>query len=210
MLKYAGYQTACDIAFGVFILTWFGTRHVFYNMICWSLYQDAPIVLPYGCYDTSTGVKLGTDGGIDILSNLMHAYNGKGPVCFNQRSRVLFLCLLLALQVILLVWFTMIMRVAYGVLSGKGADDSRSDDEDDEEEEEEEEERQPSAKKLGKRPSPTRGVKTLKEEEVGVEQLRFVKRTSPPARKARASGISIPGHSDKKELLGRIGCDKPS
>ena len=58
----------------------------------------------------------------------------------------------------------------------------------------------------------TVAVKMPKEEEVGVEQLRFVKRMSPPVsrKKARASGISIPGHTDHKELLGRIGCDKPS
>ena len=40
-----------------------------------------------------------------------------------------------ALQCVLLVWFSMIIKVAYKVLSGAPADDSRSDDEDDEEEE---------------------------------------------------------------------------
>ncbi|KAF2155775.1 longevity assurance proteins LAG1/LAC1 [Myriangium duriaei CBS 260.36] len=203
MLKYAGYQTACDFAFGVFILTWFVARHVFYLMICWSVHSDVPVYIPSGCYDMSTGIRLASDRENEIWNNVMHAYKGKGPVCFSEQIRLSFLGLLLALQALTIIWFTMIMRVAYGVLTGKGAEDSRSDDED--EEEEEEEEVQPSPKKLGKR------VKAPKEEEVGVEQLRFVKRSSPPARrsKTRASGISIPGHGDHKELLGRIGCDKP-
>jgi len=49
-----------------------------------------------------------------------------------------------------------------------------------------------------------------------VEELRFVRRSSSPKQKkaikrskGMSSGISIPGHGDKKELLGRIGCDKP-
>lgn len=210
MLKYAGYQMACDIAFGIFILTWFIARHVMYLMVCWSVYAGLPVGMPYGCYSLSTGAIPGSDGGSDIWSNVMHAYNGEGPVCSNQRIQRTFLGLLLALQALTIIWFTMICRVAYGVISGKGAEDSRSDDED---EGEEDEVAQPSPKQLGKRPDTARSIsgKMLKEEEVGVEQLRFVKRTSPPARrsKARASGISIPGHSDHKELLGRIGCDKP-
>ncbi|GAM82716.1 hypothetical protein ANO11243_007000 [Dothideomycetidae sp. 11243] len=212
-LKYAGYPIACDIMFGVFILTWFVTRHIFFPMICWSVYRDIPVVMPGGCYDPSTRMKDSTNGGNEIWRNIVHAYKGgEGPVCFNEVLRLSYLGLLLTLQLLITVWFTMICRVAYGVLSGKGAEDSRSDDED--EGDEEEEEPQPSPVRLGKRPAQTRtgSGRLPKEEEVGVEQLRFVKRTSPPARrtKARASGISIPGHTDHKELLGRIGCDKPS
>jgi len=43
------------------------------------------------------------------------------------------------LQVLALVWFYMISKVAYKVITGTGAEDTRSDDEDDEEAEEEDE-----------------------------------------------------------------------
>jgi len=64
------------------------------------------------------------------------------------------------------------------------------------------------------------------EEEVDAESLNLGMRrkTSPgggsanstPRRSSRRTGVgratalSIPGHGDSKELLGRIGCDKPS
>ncbi|KAF4548288.1 TLC domain-containing protein 2 [Elsinoe fawcettii] len=201
MMKYVGMQTACDIAFGVFVITWFIARHVIYLAICWSIHADVPEVMPYGCYDLSSGSKLSSGGGDKIWWNVLHAYRGgEGEVCFNNKIRVSFLSLLLALQVLTVIWFGMICRVVYGVLTGKGADDTRSDDEGEDEEEEIEE----------KTPDKHVAIKTPKEEEVGVEELRFKRRSTPPRTrksKGRASGISIPGHSDHKELLGRIGCD---
>lgn len=98
----------------------------------------------------------------------------------------------------------MIMRVAFNVLSGKGADDSRSDDEELVED-------------------TIDGVETGQaldmpplEKEVEIEDLTWNRRSSPirKTRKgktgARTSAISIAGHSEPKELLGRIGCDKPT
>ena len=48
------------------------------------------------------------------------------------------------------------------------------------------------------------------EEEVGVEalDLKGWERRAGVRRPASASGVSLPGHSDRKELLGRIGCEK--
>ena len=227
MLRYAGYQTACDIAFGVFIVTWFITRHVFYLAVCWSLYIDLP--LTYGCYNASTGARVDTENS-SILSNLVHAYssNHSAPVCFNEPLRNTFLSLLLTLQVITILWFGMICRVAYGVLSGKGAEDSRSDDEGEEDEEEEggedediDSDPREKIRDFAQKEPEVRFQPQLppREEEVGVEELKFVKRNSvrkpQPSQaakrsKSRTSGISIPGHGDHKELLGRIGCDKPN
>jgi acyl-CoA-dependent ceramide synthase len=209
LLKYMGMQTACDIAFGVFMLSWFVARHVFYLAVCWSIYADVPVEMPYGCYNAVTGVKTSEDGGNEVLSNVLHAYtSGNADVCFNEKIHYGFLGLLLALQVITIIWFGMICRVAYRVVLGKGADDTRSDDEEEEEEEEEdtlETIRDFSTKEPELRLAP-------QEEEVGVEGLRFTRRPSPAAKrtseKPRASGISIPGNH--KDLLGRIGCDKPA
>lgn len=220
ILRYMGYQTACDIAFGVFIVTWFITRHVYYMLVCWSVYVDLPVGMPYGCYDIATGTSISSDGGTDILSNVLHAYRETSdPVCFNAPIQYGFLALLLALQVLTLIWFGMICRVAYSVVSGQPADDTRSDDEGDEDEEyvqdEEDEYDQRDLIKDFAQKEPelqTARYQQPREEETNVEDLRFVRRPSSKkaARrsKGRASGISIPG--DHKDLLGRIGCDKPS
>ncbi|PNS17994.1 hypothetical protein CAC42_3953 [Sphaceloma murrayae] len=206
MMKYVGMQTACDVAFGIFIVTWFIARHVIYMAVVWSVHKDLPASMIYGCYDLNSNSRHSADGGHDVWINVLHAYrSGEHEVCFNNNIRLSFLGLLLALQGLTVAWFAMICRVAWGVLSGKPADDSRSEDEGEDEEEEEEVEEVPEVKIANKLP------KAPKEEEVGVEELRFTRRSSPRTRKskARASGISIPGHSDHKELLGRIGCDKP-
>lgn len=111
-----------------------------------------------------------------------------------------FLSALLFLQLITIMWFMMILRVAIRVLQGGAAEDVRSDDEGEEEDgvrgnaEEEEEEGKPL------------------EVEAGVEDVDLkawerragVKRTAGSS----SSGISLPGHSDRKELLNRIGCEK--
>jgi len=122
------------------------------------------------------------------------------------------------------LWFAMIMRVVFKVLSGKAADDVRSDDEEEVDEklvEDGDVEMNGSSAPLDKR---------AQEEVVGVEDLTFSCRSRPgsngvPQRgygkggrgskssrggSGRTSGISIPGHGDHKELLGRIGCDKPA
>lgn len=204
-------QTACDIAFGVFVLSWFIARHIFYLAVCWSIYDHVPVEMPYGCYNAVTGAKTSNDGGNVVLSNVLHAYTGSGAdVCFNQKIHYGFLGLLLALQVITIIWFGMICRVAYGVIMGKPADDTRSDDEGEDEEEEEVDTLDTVRNFATKEPELQLAPQ---EEEVGVESLRFNKRRPSPAAKrtstkSRASGISIPG--DHKELLGRIGCDKPA
>lgn len=212
MLKYLNYSTACDIAFGVFMVTWFVARHVFYLLVCWSIHTDVPATMPSGCYSTLTGKKLSSDGGSDVLRHVLQPFRDPGgETCFNENIRWAFLGLLLALQVITLIWFGMIVRVAYKVLKGSSADDSRSDDEGEASEDEIEElevDHPASASVQLKYAQPL-------EEEVGVEELHFARRMSPSTRlyrrsSGRASGISITGHSDRKELLGRIGCDKPS
>lgn len=228
MLRYCGFQTACDVTFGIFIVTWFMARHVLYLAVCWSVYKDLPAEISYGCYDVNTGVRTGDANDFNMLGNVLHAFTSDDiPVCWNQRVTSGFLAGLLVLQGITILWFCMICRVAYGVLSGKAAEDSRSDDEGDDEDGEEEEEdvddlhpidqirdfpEKTPELQMKEQPSTQPAQDAPYEEEVGVEELHFVRRSSPKkgARmsKSRASGISLPG--DHKELLGRIGCDKPS
>lgn len=224
-----GYSTVCDIAFGVFVVSWLLTRHIFYMMVCWSIYAYAPVDMAPGCYlaDSSskqTGFVPASDtaafealGGYSIWSNLLKAYTDRnGPICWNPNIRYYFLGLLLTLQVICVVWFGMVVKVVYRVLSGSGADDVRSDDEGDDEEIEQDPTRSflNAATTCGE--SGMSSLMTPKEEEVGVDALTFARMNGASQRRqakresSRASGISIPGHGDRKELLGRIGCDKPS
>jgi len=131
-----------------------------------------------------------------------------------------FFSLLSALEVLTLIWFGMILKVAYGVLSGKGADDSRSDGEESDVEVEEYEEEDVSLD-LPSTEFSKPEISSLDSDtpDSALEEARGTKRPESPAAAgrgrrtrgaARTSAISIPGHGDRKELLGRIGCDKPS
>ena len=96
------------------------------------------------------------------------------------------------------------------MLRGGDADDVRSDDEADEELDIEVEKFDPSYQVVNDvEPEPE---PQPYEEEVGVEAINLKGRTSNASRYKKSvsssSGVSLPGHSDRKELLGRIGCDK--
>ena len=124
----------CDFAFGVFLVTWVVSRHVVYVSILWSVYHDAPNI--YSCVLVDTGEQVSLDG-ISVLS--AHSL-GSYPdhTCFTKTIHMLFFYLLAMLQVITLVWLYMIGKVAYKVVAGTGAEDTRSDDEDEDEDEDSE------------------------------------------------------------------------
>ncbi|KAF2728769.1 longevity assurance proteins LAG1/LAC1 [Polyplosphaeria fusca] len=222
ILKYLGHSSACDAVFGVFMLSWVATRHVLFILVCWSVYAHAPIDIAPGCYladgtmvPASSTEHYNALGGNEIWTNLVHAYTHRdGAVCSNPTIRFSFLGLLLAIQALCIVWFATIAAIAYDVLAGKGAVDARSEEG---EESEIEEELKPSHANGSDKSSYDFAAPL--EQEVGVESLTFPRKSSPGVKSyrrasnrtgGRSSGISIPGHGDRKELLGRIGCDKPS
>ncbi|KAI0120661.1 TLC domain-containing protein [Xylariales sp. AK1849] len=195
-LKYMGFTTVCDVLFGIFMASWFMARHVFYLMTCWSIYADIPKHIPDACYRGSaqdlTGPFPVPDKG---WAHLFEPFQDPtGTVCWDYQIRWGFLSSLLFLQVITIMWFVLIIRIAIRVLQGGSADDVRSDDEAGEEDETEFEYEE--AEPL--------------EEEVGVEalDLKSWERRAGVKRAASSSGVSLPGHSDRKELLNRIGCEK--
>ncbi|KAJ9155755.1 TLC domain-containing protein [Pleurostoma richardsiae] len=201
-LKYMGYTTACDVGFGIFMLSWLVCRHIFYLMVCYSVWADIPRFIPNGCFSGPHG---NLTGPFSPPANgwgwLVEPFTDpEGTVCFTHGVRYAFLTFLLALQVLTVVWFTMIIRVALRVLNGAGADDVRSDDEEGEEVEAGED-----AEFVYEEAQPL-------EEEVGVEDidLKGWERRAGVRRQASSAstGVSLPGHSDRKELLGRIGCEK--
>lgn len=189
--------------------TWVGCRHVVYLMICWSVYADIPEIINYGCYRGRNGAITGPFPPPNRFSHFLEPFrNPEGVVCWNNGIKWGFLSALLFLQGITIMWFMMIVRVAVSVLRGAKADDVRSDDEGDDEEEILEEKTLGTIKSLDEE-----AELQPYEEEVGVESINLKGRTSNASRyrmgaTTSASGVSIPGHSDRKELLGRIGCDK--
>ncbi|KAB5528930.1 TLC domain-containing protein [Coniochaeta sp. 2T2.1] len=203
-LKYLGYSTLCDIAFGVFMLSWFLARHVLYVAVCYSVWAHSHVIVPYHCFSGSNAELAGpfdppaSRGWLYPLDPLL---SNDGLVCYNNTIKWGFLSALLFLQCITLFWFGMIIRVAVGVIRGQGAEDSRSDDEMDGEESVDEVEAEEKDTEVEAKPL---------EEEVGVEglDLKGWERRAGVKRTAGATGVSLPGHSVRKELLGRIGCEK--
>ena len=197
-LKYTGFNTLCDVMFGVFMVAWFVARHVIYNVALWSVYRDSNTHQPGACFRGSKEQLEGPISPPEGLGYLVEPFlDAQGIVCYNDLVKWVFLVPLLVLQVLIVVWFAMIVRVAARVLRGGSAEDVRSDDEgEDEDEEEEDEFVYEEARPL--------------EEEVGVEDidLRGWERRAGVRRAASSSGVSLPGHSDRKEFLGRIGCEK--
>ena len=206
MLKYLKFQLICDMTFGAFMITWFITRHVLYFMILWSLWVDCPQEIDYGCYYGPNSNLHGPVETPDRFGHLLQPFTDpQGLVCWTPRIMGSFMITLLALQVILMIWFVMICRVAVKVIKGGVAEDSRSDDEGEDDEEEFEMPEKCGTGRLSPRQMPL-------EEEVSIDSINLCcDRGASRGKRFRksggaASGITIP--SDTKDLLGRIGCDK--
>jgi len=106
MLRYLSLPALCDMAFTWWFLSWFVTRHVLFILVIISVARNDFAKTKFGP-DQVRNKDLG---------NLM-SYGFTGS--------------LVAFQIIQMIWFTMICRVAWRVLTGKGAEDVRSDDEGD-------------------------------------------------------------------------------
>lgn len=105
LVRYMGLQTLCDALFGLFMLTWTVMRHVMYIYLIHSCVTQAPKYIAFR-------------SPVDFRSGYV----------FTPRTYYVFITLLCMLQVLLLVWYSMIVGVAYRVLTKAGAADSRSDD----------------------------------------------------------------------------------
>ena len=217
ILKYLNFTTLCDATFGVFMVTWLVARHVLYMAVCWSIYKHIPEEIQYGCY---RGGDLSLEGPLPVPNDFDHLTqpfrDPEGLVCWNDGIKWLFLGMLFALQCVLLVWFSMILKVAYKVVSGEGADDMRSDDED-EEEEEVEEITLPDMAFDSIKSGPEQPLYFEKEVMSTDGDLHFssphagrrspLRRSSKRPGEAHTTSVNLLGHSGSKELLGRIGCE---
>lgn len=116
IFKYFEWNRLCDATFIVFMLTWAVTRHGFFNYILKSAMTSAIELIPLQCY---------------------YDANGELVRCFTPAVHWTLVFLLGVLQIITIFWFFMVLRVAYNVVRGNAATDTRSDDEDTEDEAEE-------------------------------------------------------------------------
>lgn len=161
-------------------------------MICWTIYSDAPGLLTSACFRGTAEDLQGPFPTSNSWSHLLEPFRDPaGMICSNDSIIFGFLSYLLLLEVIMIMWFALIVRVAIRVLKGSSAEDVRSDSEMEEEVIEYAE------------AGPI-------EEEVGVEgiDLKQWERRTGVKRAQNSTGISLPGHSDRKEFLNRIGCEK--
>ncbi|KAH6606979.1 longevity assurance s lag1 lac1 [Trichoderma cornu-damae] len=217
--KYLGYTTLCDYLFGLFVVVWLATRHVFFLMVCYSVYFDTPRIIPRTCFRGSMNNLQGPLPQPGGWSWLLEPFRDpEGLICFNRHIFIGFFTYLVALQGIMMMWSYAILKVALGVLSGKNAEDIRSDDEGEEGEGEEEEEEAEDTvdweysdgrAEPGYEFNPESG---LLEEEAEVDDgvVRAWERRNriSPKRGGSSSGLHLPGQSDRKEFLNRIGCEK--
>ena len=125
-------------------------------------------------------------------------FDQKGTICLDRNIKSIFLGLLLMLQVLSIVWFVMIIKVALSVLKGEAANDTRSGDEDEgKEEEEEEKEEECEVRSNGKPTQSANGKAMASGSETPSRQTGIFQR----------GGIRVPGSRDRKELIGRVGCN---
>lgn len=103
MFGYLGLARLTDATFVFFLVSWLLTRHIGYNAVLWSVVYRLP-ELPYA-WGPAQGV-----------------YN-------TQRVVWTFAALLAAIQAMSCMWFYLAIKVAYKVVNGQPAEDTRSDDE---------------------------------------------------------------------------------
>ncbi|KAI0082466.1 longevity assurance proteins LAG1/LAC1 [Panus rudis PR-1116 ss-1] len=104
MLRYLSHTTLCDATFVCFMISWLITRHALFVLVIKSAYVDAPRIIP-SIWDPARGL-----------------FSTKGVLA-------VFSAMLVSLQIIQIIWFWMVCRVAIRVVTGQGAEDERSDSE---------------------------------------------------------------------------------
>ncbi|KAE8146092.1 longevity assurance proteins LAG1/LAC1 [Aspergillus avenaceus] len=191
-LRYLGRSTMCDIMFGVFMLSWFLARHILYLITMWGIWEYMAEVIPIGCYHGSQGnltgpTPLPEHGWLHMLEPFRRP---SGTICFSKRVQWGFLGALGFLQILTVAWLVMIIQVALLVLKGGVANDIRSDSESEHDERD--------------------MRKNQNEEGAGVSAVdrKPWKRRGGMNMAASSSSVRLAGHSDPKDLLGRVGCEK--
>lgn len=168
-------------------------------MVIYSVYFDVPAIVPQTCFQGGMNNLQGPLPQPSGWSWLLEPFKDpEGLICFNQSIFNGFFTYLVALQGIMAMWSYAILKVVVKVLSGQNAEDIRSDDEDEEVDEPEEGEESEDEYYLEEEADVDDGIVKAWER----------RRLVLPKRNGSSSALHLPGHSDRKEFLNRIGCEK--
>lgn len=92
------------------------------------MWKDSIAIIEPGCYSTSGELIPGREADLETIWKSITFQSEE--ICYTLPVQRTFLALLVFLQVITLLWLYMILRIAWRVVRGIGADDTRSEDED--------------------------------------------------------------------------------
>jgi acyl-CoA-dependent ceramide synthase len=180
-----------------------------YLKLCYDIYTDVPgpTTMLFGCYNGSTNELIpDMPAHPDYFSHLLVPFKDIDDViCLNTQVKYIFLGMLLLLQSLSLVWFGMILKVVTGILTGGKAEDTRSDDEDGVYESVDEVEVQKKSRQMNVTDLNV-CVGSGSEVSSGITGVSTMTRPNPRVTTGRRMLMDA---ENRKELLARIGCDKP-
>jgi acyl-CoA-dependent ceramide synthase len=182
-----------------------------YLTLCYDIWVDVPgpKTMLFGCYNGATSELIpNMPAHPDNFAHLLGPFQDlDGVICLNQEVKYIFLGMLLLLQTLSMIWFGMIVKLIAGMVVGVKVEDVRSDDEEDEEVDG----RDAAA---GRRQLNVTDVNVCVGGGSEMESMNVGMSKKPvPMPKPRVSVTSgrrrlgVPENS--KELLNRIGCEKP-
>ncbi|KAI9136952.1 TLC domain-containing protein [Paraphysoderma sedebokerense] len=108
-LKYIKFQKSCDAMFVLFVVAWIFSRHFVYIGIVQSIYTDVIAVRPL-------------------------IWKPEEGMYMSYTTACVFVALFAGLKILILYWGWLIMKVVVKVVTGKGAEDNRSDGEESDDE----------------------------------------------------------------------------
>lgn len=193
MLKYLKHETACNAVFGLFLAVWIVSRHMIYILLCYSIYRDVPGVMDYGCFSGATGLPEDPNT-LGVWRYLEPFFDQSSTICLDRKIKWTFLGMLIAIQSLSILWFSMIIKVAYQIISGGVGKDVRSSDE--EESEDECVAEQPN--QLDEKDAPSSASGQTSARDAAAARGGFFQR--------RRGRIRIPGSRERKDIIGRVGC----
>ncbi|CAH7670009.1 sphingosine N-acyltransferase Lag1 [Phakopsora pachyrhizi] len=104
MLNYINAGWVCDTVYVIFVISWIYTRHYVFGKITWDIYSKIELDVPF-------------------------YWKPEEGYMATRTLYLFFLILLCILQLLLIFWLALILKIMWGVVVGDGADDARSESE---------------------------------------------------------------------------------